>query len=237
MGLTNLLQSLKAVFGLILQESVTLSDLELPILLHHLFYPPQTPVRALISAHFKPSQPFSLPPATWAVPHINSMKCRVGPLTTKPSPPRPGSDTTTKIHNILPTFPRLQGYRQGCHQGPQEEGKRSQNERSYRNKLLCSSPCVSPKLQIFSSSHAGRAVKAEQESGTPRTPAREFLCKKPPTAFTSWSQTSFQRLDRRDVFKTCPLVTISTVYNPFLVYTHVFIIYTHLVSVGNVVIF
>lgn len=119
--------------------------------------------------------------------------------------------------------------RQGSHQGPHEEGKRSQNKRSYKNKLLYNSPSISPYLQVIlhmKKNVAARATNAEQESGTPRTPAREFLCKKHPTALTSWPQSASQRLDQGDVYKTCSLITTSTVYNSFLHCTRVCNVYT-----------
>lgn len=162
--LTNLLQSLKAVFGLILHKSVTLSDLELPILLHHLFYPPQTPARALISAHFKPSQPFSLPPASWAVPHINSMKCRVGPLqvATKPSPPQPGSDTTTKIHNIFTHLPQA-----AVMQAELSSGAPGRGEMKRINQAIKTNCFVTHLVPPQSCRSSVPHMQAEQESGTP----------------------------------------------------------------------
>lgn len=159
------------------------------------------------------------------------MKCRDGPLASgHQNFPATASQwrnhKNAQYFTCLPQPAVTQAHiRQGSHQGPHEEGKRSQNKRSYKNKLLYNSPSISPYLQVIlhmKKNVAARATNAEQESGTPRTPAS----KKHPTALTYWSQPASQRLDQRDVCKNCSLITTSTVYNSFLHYTRVCNIYT-----------
>lgn len=172
------------------------------------------------------------------------MKCRVDPLE---SGHQNFPTTASQWHNHknthyfthLPQPAMMQAYiRQGCHQGPHKEGKWSQSKKkSYKNKLLCNSPSVSPKLQIFKSaphmkgkSVAARAMNAEQESGTSRTPERKFLCEKIQQHLLLGHKLRSRGWIRGMCIKSALL---SWFPHFFLVYTKVFVIYTHLITVGH----
>lgn len=164
-------------------------------------------------------------------------------VATRTSLPGTVSDTTTEMHNILPIFPHLQWCRHTSgrvvSRGPTKRGngariKEDIKANCFLTHLLCPQSCRSSNQLL-----TGRKqwMQSRRVGPLPRTPARGFLCKKHPTAFNSWSQTSFQRVDHSDVYKTYFLIMISIVYNPFLLCTRVCAIYTHLSTVGHYMMF
>lgn len=133
MSLTTLLESLKAVLGLILVPEWETWSSSFSYITSSI--QPKTPIRALIWMHFKLSKTFSFPPATWAVPHMNPP--RNAGLVTKTSPPQPVSDTTPKMHNIVPIFPNLQGCRNAAGRvvirGPIKRGNGARIKKKKKN--------------------------------------------------------------------------------------------------------